>query len=73
MKAIIERTKDMCNLIWLENLSLRRSYKADILSYIKEKYPHLMPIYDEIYNCGSLFEKIIVGGRSSCYCPTCQK
>lgn len=55
----------MCNLIWLENLSLRRSYKADILSYIKEKYPHLMPIYDEIYNCGSLFEKIIVGGRSS--------
>ena len=24
-------------------------------------------------NCGSLFEKIIVGGRSSCYCPTCQK
>ena len=23
--------------------------------------------------CGSLFEKITVGGRSSCYCPKCQK
>ena len=23
--------------------------------------------------CGSVFEKTIIGGRSSCYCPTCQK
>lgn len=23
--------------------------------------------------CGSIFEKITVGGRSSCYCPKCQK
>lgn len=23
--------------------------------------------------CGSNFEKIIIGGRSSCYCPKCQK
>ena len=23
--------------------------------------------------CGSVFEKITVGGRSSCYCPKCQK
>lgn len=23
--------------------------------------------------CGTLFEKITVGGRSSCYCPKCQK
>lgn len=53
VKAIIERTKDICNLIWLENLNLRGSYKADILGYIKEKYPHLMPIYDEIYTHGS--------------------
>lgn len=53
VKAIIERTKDMCNLIWLENLNLRGSYKADILGYIKEKYPSLMPVYDDIYNHGS--------------------
>lgn len=24
-------------------------------------------------NCGSLFEKISIGGRSSCFCPRCQK
>ena len=23
--------------------------------------------------CGSIFERITVGGRSSCYCPSCQK
>lgn len=23
--------------------------------------------------CGSLFARIIIGGRSSCYCPTCQR
>lgn len=53
VKAIIEHTKDMCNLIWLENLNLRGSYKSDIFAYIKEKYPYLMPIYEEIYLHGS--------------------
>jgi len=24
-------------------------------------------------NCGSLFEKLTIGGRSSCFCPRCQK
>lgn len=24
-------------------------------------------------NCGSIIEKIVIGGRSSCYCPHCQK
>lgn len=24
-------------------------------------------------NCGSLFERITIGGRSSCFCPKCQK
>lgn len=23
--------------------------------------------------CGKLFVRIVVGGRSSCYCPECQK
>lgn len=48
--SIIERVKDKCNLIWLENLNLRGSYKADILNYISEKYPHLVSLYDQIYN-----------------------
>ena len=50
VKAIIERTKEQCNLIWLENLNLRGSYKAVILDYIKEKYPALLPLYQAIYN-----------------------
>ena len=33
VKAIIERAKGQCNLIWLENLNLRGSYKAVILDY----------------------------------------
>ena len=49
-KAIIKRTKDICNLIWLENLNLRGSYKSNILEYIKIKYPKLVSIYDDIYN-----------------------
>ena len=51
--AIIDRVKDMCNLVWLENLNLRGSYKADIIGYIKEKFPNLLPLYKEIYDDGS--------------------
>lgn len=48
--AIINETKDYCNLIWLENLNLRGNYKSVILNYIKENYPELTPLYNEIYN-----------------------
>lgn len=51
--AIIDRVKDQCNLIWLENLNLRGSYKAVIMDYIREKQPALLPLYNEIYNKGS--------------------
>lgn len=47
--AIIRRAKAHCNLIWLENLNLRGSYKAVILDYIKEKHPDLLPLYQAIY------------------------
>lgn len=47
--AIIERAKEHCNLIWLENLNLRGSYKVDILTYTQRKYPELTPLYREIY------------------------
>lgn len=47
--AIIRRVKGQCNLIWLENLNLRGSYKAVILDYIAQKRPELLPLYREIY------------------------
>lgn len=53
VEAIIRRARDCCNLIWLENLNLRGSYKAVILDYIREKYPRLLPLYQEIYNRGA--------------------
>lgn len=49
VKAIIERAKNYCNLIWLENLNLRGDYKAYILDYIENKYPELAPLYHKIY------------------------
>lgn len=50
IKAIIERAKNQCNLIWLENLNLRGNFKSVIMNYIREKHSELYPLYDEIYN-----------------------
>lgn len=47
--AIIQRAKNQCNLVWLENLNLRGDYKAVILNYIAEKYPKQLPLYQAIY------------------------
>lgn len=47
--AIIRRAKKQCNLVWLENLNLRGSYKAVILDYIAEKHPEIVPLYEAIY------------------------
>lgn len=47
--AIIRRAKDQCNLVWLENLNLRGSYKQVILDYITEKRPDLIPLYEATY------------------------
>ena len=49
-EAIFERVKDQCDLFWLENLNLRGGFKKTILDYITERYPYLVPLYDEIYN-----------------------
>jgi len=48
-EAIFERVKDQCDLFWLENLNLRGGFKKTIMDYIKEKYPHLVDLYDQIY------------------------
>lgn len=50
VKAIIERVKDFTDLIWMENLNLRGQFKGTIMSYIREKYPELYPLYEQIYN-----------------------
>lgn len=47
--AIIDRVKDQCNLVWLENLNLRGSYKSVIMDYIRDKHSELLPLYEEIY------------------------
>ena len=52
-ETIIDRVKGQCNLVWLENLNLRGSYKGMILQYIREKHPELTPLYEEIYTHGS--------------------
>ena len=51
--AIIGRVWDQCNLVWLENLNLRGSFKADIMGYIREKHPDLLPLYEDVYTHGS--------------------
>lgn len=49
VQAIIRATKDYCNLVWLENLNLRGTFKPVIMSYIAEKYPDFIPLYNSIY------------------------
>lgn len=50
VKAIIHKVKDFTDLIWLENLNLRGQFKSQIMDYIRENYPTLIDLYDEIYN-----------------------
>lgn len=53
IRAIFDRVRSQCDFIWLENLNLRGSFKADILGYIAEKHPELTPLYEDIYTHGS--------------------
>lgn len=53
VKAIIDRAKGQCNLIWLENLNLRGSYKTEIMEYIQKTHPELLSLYQEIYQKGN--------------------
>lgn len=47
--AIIERVKNQCDYIWLENLNLRGTFKPVIIKYIENKYPDLLLLYKQIY------------------------
>ena len=53
-KEIIVKTQRYVDEYWFENLNLRGSYKKDILSYIKNAYPQLVELYDEIYVKGNM-------------------
>ena len=59
--------KDQCDLVWLENLNLRGGFKQDILDYIQEKHPDLVPLYRAIYQKGDrrLFSTAGKTGRSA--------
>lgn len=48
--AIIERAKNICNLVWLENLNLRGNYRKFILNWIHEHHSELDSLYHEIYS-----------------------
>lgn len=52
VKAIIERAKHQCNLVWLENLNLRGDYKGRILQWVHEHHPELDELYHQIYTRG---------------------
>ena len=67
VEAIIDRVKNQCNLIWLENLNLRGSYRSVILQYIREKRPELYPLYEEIYIHGSRAYWEALDGRVRAY------
>lgn len=49
-EAIFEKVKNQCDLVWLENLNLRGSFKQSIMNYIRDNYPDLVPLYNAIYN-----------------------
>ena len=46
---IIERTRDYCDLVWLEKLNLRGAYRQEILDFISRDCPELSGLYREIY------------------------
>lgn len=51
-EAIFHRVKGQCDLVWLENLNLRGGFKQEIMDYIRQKYPELTLLYQEIYQKG---------------------
>lgn len=50
--AVMEAVEDAVDEVWLENLNLRGSYRLDVLEYIRERHPDLVPLYHQIYTIG---------------------
>lgn len=69
--AIIERVRQQCHYIWLENLNLRSGFKEDILNYISSHYPQLIPLYHSIYSEGDLSYWQQLDQSLQAYAATC--
>lgn len=69
-KAIIEQSQAFIDEFWFENLNLRGSYKQVILSYIAEKYPHLVPAYQKIYEDGDKEYWVLLSTEIEDYCKS---
>ena len=67
-KEIIEKTKIYINEYWFEDLNLRGAYKYDMLEYIKEKYPKIYPLYEEIYIKGDRRKLFAMDNEIRNYC-----
>ncbi len=50
VKAILHELKDVADSFWFENLNLRGSARPRVLHMIAEHFPHLVPLYHEIYD-----------------------
>lgn len=48
-KKIVEASRDFADEFWFENLNLREGYKKEMMTLIKEKFPALYPLYEDIY------------------------
>ena len=48
-REMIDATREFVCEYWFEDLNLRGEYRPVILSYIREKYPHLVRMYNSIY------------------------
>lgn len=46
---IVNKVAPYTDYIMFENLSLKPPYKQRVLSFIKNSYPHLYPLYEDIY------------------------
>jgi hypothetical protein len=48
-KYIIDRTKDFVDEFWFENLNVRAANWSKIKSWLREKHPELLKLFQEIY------------------------
>lgn len=67
-REIIEQTKSYVNEFWFEDLNLRGGYKAVIMEYVKEHYPALYPLYEQIYSRGNRSPLDAIGNEIKQYC-----
>ncbi len=70
VEAIIRRTRDFCNLVWLENLNLRGDYRGRILDWVHEHHPELDALYRRIYSKRDRTYWTELDGQLRTFCET---